>query len=57
MPRGLADLVEIVVLAAGADAFLRRNGALIVALLVAEEDVLELVHPGVGEQQRRVICR
>ena len=53
--RGLADLVEVVVLAARADALLRRGGARVVALLRAEEHVLELVHPGVGEEQRRVV--
>ena len=26
-------------------------------LPLAEEDILELVHPGVGEQQRRVVVR
>ena len=55
MARGLADLVEVVVLAARAQALLRRDGARVVALLRAEEHVLELVHPGVGEQQRRVV--
>jgi hypothetical protein len=42
------------VLAAGADAFLRARGARVIALLAAEEDVLELVHAGVGEEQRRI---
>jgi len=37
--------------AAGADTFLRGGGAGVVALFQAEEDVLELVHPGVGEEQ------
>jgi hypothetical protein len=53
--RGLADLVEVVVLAARAQALLRSDGAIVVALLRAEEHVLELVHPGVGEEQRRVV--
>jgi len=43
------------VLAAGADTLLRAGGALVVALLDAEEDVLELVHAGVGEEQRRIV--
>ncbi len=55
--RGVADIVEVVVLAAGADAFLRCHGAHIVALLDAGEHVLELNHAGVGEQQRRVVAR
>ena len=48
---GEADVFEVVVLAAGADAFLGGGGAVVVALFEAEEDVLELVHAGVGEKQ------
>ena len=55
--RGVADIVEVVVLAAGAHAFLRGDGALVGALLEAGEDVLELHHAGVGEHQRRVVAR
>ena len=54
---GEADVLQVVVLAAGAHALLRRGGALVVALLDAEEDVLELVHAGVGEQQRGIVGR
>ena len=50
-----ADVFEVVVLASGADAFLRGGGAVVVAALVAEEDVFELVHTRVGEEQRRVV--
>ena len=57
MAVGEADVFEIVVLAAGADAFLAGGGALVVALLEAEEDILELVHPGVGEEQRGIVRR
>src|SRR5215472_5463136 len=57
MARGLAYFVQVVVLAACADALLRRRGALVIALLDAEEDVFELVHPGVGKEQRRVVRR
>src|SRR5437868_6762987 len=52
-----SDLVEIVVLAAGAHALLRRRRALVAAGLGAGEHVLELHHAGVGEQQRRVVRR
>ena len=38
------DVVEVVVLAADAHALLRAGGARVVALLAAEEHVLELVH-------------
>ena len=55
--RGVADIVEVVVLAAGAHAFLRRRGPDIGALLDAGEDVLELHHPGVGEHQGRIVAR
>ena len=54
--RRVADVLEIVVLAAGAHAALRRRGALVAAFLVAEEHVLELHHAGVREQQRRVVA-
>ena len=55
MAIGEADIFEVVVLAAGADAFLAGGGAVVVALLEAEEDVLELVHAGVGEEQRGIV--
>ncbi len=57
VPGGVADIVEVVVLAAGADAFLRRHGPVVGPLLLAGEDVLELHHAGVGEEQGRVVAR
>ncbi len=57
MPLGEADVFQVVVLAPGADALLRGGGFVVVALFEAEEDVLELVHAGVGEQQRRIAVR
>ena len=53
MAKRRPDVVEVVVLAADAHALLRRGRARVVALLAAEEHVLELVHAGVGEEQRR----
>ena len=44
-------------LATGADALLAGGGAGIVALLGAEEDILELVHARVGEEQRGIVGR
>ena len=41
-------------LAAGAHAFLRRGGALIIALLDAKKNVLELVHACIRKKQSRV---
>ena len=55
--RGVADIVEVVVLAAGAHAFLRRGRAHVGALFQAGEDVLELHHAGIGEHQGRVVAR
>ena len=57
VPGGVADIVEVVVLAAGAHAFLRRGRAPVRPLLDAGEHVLELHHAGVGEQERRVVVR
>src|SRR5580658_1845135 len=57
VPGGVADIVEVVMLAAGADAFLRRGRAHVGALLEAGENVLELHHAGIGEHQCRVVAR
>ena len=57
MPRGVAHLLEIVVLAAGADALLAGHRAPVVALLQPLEHPLELHHAGVGEQQRGIVGR
>src|SRR6185437_9243829 len=57
MPRRVADVLQIVVLAAGTHAALAGSGAYVVAPLLAEEHVLELHHAGIGEQQRRIVTR
>ena len=57
MPERRPDVLEVVVLAADAHALLRGRRTRVVARLPAEEDVLELVHPGVGEEQRRIVVR
>ncbi len=57
MPVGVADVVEVVVLAAGAHALLRGGGAGIGARLLAGEHVLELHHAGGREHQGRVVAR
>ena len=46
VPAVLADVLEVVVLAAGADALLRRGRATEFGRAPAEEDILELVHAG-----------
>ena len=53
---GVAHVVKVVVLAAGADALLRGRGALVGALVEPEVHVLELVHAGIGEEKRRVVA-
>ena len=55
--RRVADVVEVVVLAAGAHAFLRGDGARKRRLRLAGEIVLELHHAGIGEHQGRVVAR
>src|SRR3954468_2471427 len=57
MPRGVADVLEIVVLAARAQAALRGGRALIGTRLLPEEHVLELNHARVDEQERRIVRR
>ena len=54
---GVADVFEVVVFAAGADALLRGCGAGVVAFFEALEDLLELIHAGVGEEQSGVVGR
>ena len=44
-------------LAARAHRFLRCGGALVIALLMTEKEVLELHHAGVGKEQRRIVAR
>ncbi len=57
MARRIADVLEVVVLAAGAHAALRGGCARIRPLVGAEEHVLKLHHARVHEQQRRVVAR
>ena len=52
---GEADIFQIVVFAAGAHAFLAGGGAFVFAGFEAEENILELVHAGVGEKQRGIV--
>ena len=55
--RGVADIVEVIVLAPCTHALLRGGGAAVGPGLGAGEDVLELHHAGIGEHQRRVVAR
>ena len=55
MPRCTAYRIQVVMLPAGAHAFLRCGGSGVIPLFQAQEHILELVHPRIGEQQRRII--
>jgi hypothetical protein len=55
VPRGLAHVLEIIVLSTRTNALLRCRCANVVPLLFPQEDIFELVHPGVGEEQRRIV--
>jgi hypothetical protein len=57
VPRRVADIVEVIVLAAGAHAFLRGRSPRRIARFKAGEHVLELHHAGIGEHQRGVVAR
>ena len=57
MAGGVADIVEVIMLAAGAHAFLGRGRAHIRPLFGAGEGVLELHHAGIGEKKRGVVAR
>ena len=55
MSRCVAYVLEIVVLTAGAHAFLRGNGTRIVTLLQTRKHVFELYHAGVGGDCERCL--
>ena len=57
MARGIADLIEVVVLAAGAQAALHVDDARARRLFAAEERVLERHHARIGEHQGRIAGR
>ncbi len=50
-------VIEVVMLAACPDTFLRVGCSDVLSGLRAEEDRFELVHSSVGEQQRRIVDR
>ena len=57
VPGRIANVFQVVVLAARAHAALRGGGALVGARVTPEEHVLELHHSRIGEQERRVVAR
>jgi hypothetical protein len=54
MPRGMPDILQIVVLATNPETFLCSYSALVRALLRARENALELDHTGVCEEKGRI---
>src|SRR2546430_6453699 len=54
VPGRRADALQVVVLTAHPHAFLDRRGPPVRPLLEAQDRVLDLDHPGVGEQQRGI---
>ena len=53
---GMTDLLEVVMLSAGAHALLHgRRAASARWLLLSKKNFLELHHPGVGEHERRIV--
>src|SRR6185437_1686633 len=53
--RGVTHRIEVVVLAAGTQAALHVGRAHVRQLLAAQEHVLELHHPRIGEQEGRIV--
>ena len=49
MTAGMADFIQIVVFPACPNAFLGARGSDVAALFASEENVLELVHPGIDK--------
>src|SRR6476660_5331389 len=54
---GITDILQIVVLAPRAQALLHRHRSFVGTRFLAEEHPLKLVHPGIGEEQRRIGLR
>jgi hypothetical protein len=57
MAGSAADLFQIVVLPPRPNTLLGAACPCIIALIQAEKNILELVHPGIGKEKRRVIVR
>lgn len=53
--RSVTDVFQVIVLTARAHAALGSGRAGIITLVEAKENILELIHPGVGKQQSGVI--
>src|SRR5262245_14047569 len=53
----MSDIIQVVVLSTGSDTFLAAGCHRIGALLASEKNIFELIHPGIHEQQGRVLSR
>lgn len=51
----VADILEVVVFSSDTDAFLACGGAFVVAVALSKEDIFELIHPRIGEEERWVV--
>ena len=52
---GAAYGIQVIMLAAGAHAFLRGRSSVVISFFQAQEYILELVHPCIGKEQSGVI--
>ena len=57
MPGRMANVFQVVMLASGANAFLRTGCSDVVAFFTAEKNILELVHARVDEKKGGVAVR
>ncbi len=53
--RSVTHVFQIVMLTTGTHTTLRGRGSHIITFVQPQENILELVHPGIGKQQRRII--
>src|SRR5262245_728720 len=54
---GIADIFQIVVFASRTQTLLDGDRSVVCARVLSEKHPLKLVHPGIGEEQRRVRLR
>src|SRR5579871_4845812 len=57
VPPRKPDVLEIIVLPTRTHTLLRAGRPRVIPLLRAQEDILKLIHPCIGKQQRRIIRR
>jgi len=57
MPCGKTYIIQIIVLPAGPDTFLRTGSSFIRDVSLTGEDVFKLIHPGIGKKKSRVVMR